>query len=171
VLLPNALVTQPIVFWGAISLFATGFIYSLVRIIRKRQEAIIALCVLGVFAALTYVSNPDWSYESWVGRVVNGQGLSNNYKVELTILALFTGAIVSSVLNGKFLLRLPGPSTMMMSFFGGSLMGLGAKFVPGGNDTLLLWTIPNIAIHGFVAYITMVATVAVLVLLVGKRMM
>lgn len=168
---PNAFAMQPIVFWAAIFLFSTGFIYSCVRIIQKRQQAIIALCVMGAFAALTYVSNPDWSYENWIGRIVNGQGFSDNYLIEFTVLALFMGAIVSSVLNGKFSLRIPNPSVMMMSFVGGILMGLGAKFVPGGNDTLLLWTIPNVAIHGFVAYITMVATVALLALLLGKRLM
>ena len=165
----NSLAMEPIVYWGVTSLFLSVFIYSCVRVFRKRQQAIIALCVMGGFAALTFVSNPDWSYEAWIGRIVNGQGLSENYQIELTILALFTGAIVSSALNGKFSLQIPSPPVMAMCFFGGCLMGLGAKFVPGGNDTLLLWTIPNFALHGFVAYITMVATVALLVLAGGKR--
>ena len=148
----------PIVFWGGTFLFISVFIYSWVRIFQKRQQAIIALCAMGVFAALTYASNPGWSYEEWVGRIVNGQALSDTFQIEFTILALFAGAVISSVLNGKFSLQTPSPSVMAMCFSGGILMGLGAKFVPGGNDTLLLWTIPNFAIHGLVAYMTMVAT-------------
>lgn len=167
----HMLEVQPIAFWGAVFLFMSVFIYSCVRVFQKRQQAIIALCVMGIFAALTYVSNPGWSYENWIGRVVNGQGLSRSYQVEFTVLALFAGAVLSSALNGKFSLEVPSLSVMMMCFFGGILMGLGAKFVPGGNDTLLLWTIPNFAIHGFVAYATMVATVALLIRVVGKHMM
>lgn len=170
-LFPTMLAMESIVFWGTTCLFVSVFIYSGVRIYFKRQQAIIALCVMGVFAALTYASDPDWSYESWIGQIVNGQGLSNNYQIEFTVLALFSGAILSSVLNGKFSLEVPRLSMMMMCFAGGILMGLGAKFVPGGNDTLLLWTIPNFAIHGFVAYVTMIATVALLVSTLGKRLM
>ena len=162
---------ESIVFWAAIAIFVSVFIYSFIRILRRRQEAIIALCVMGVFAALTFASNPDWSYEAWIGRIVNGKGFSGNYEIEFTVLALFSGATLSSILNGKFALQAPRPSIMALCFAGGMLMGLGAKFVPGGNDTLLLWTIPNFAIHGFVAYLTMVATVAVLVKTLGKRMM
>lgn len=166
---PNSLGMEPLVYWSAAFLFSAVFIYSCVRIFRKRQQAIIALCVMGVFAALTFVSNPDWSYEAWIGRVVSGQGLSDSYEIEFTVLALFVGAFMSSALNGKFALKTPSLLVMVTCFFGGSLMGLGALFVPGGNDTLLLWTIPNFAIHGFVAYTTMVATVAVLVLARGTR--
>ena len=170
-LMATNLAMESIVFWGAVSLFGGVFIYSCVRIVVRRKQALIALCVMGVVAPLTYVSDPDWSYESWIGQIVTGQGLSQNYQIEFTVLALFAGATLSSVLNGKFSLVAPTLSAMMMCFIGGCLMGLGAKFVPGGNDTLLLWTIPNFAIHGFVAYATMVATVALLVMGPGKRMM
>ena len=76
-LFTNVLTLESYVFWGAALLFVSVFIYSIVRVIRKRQQAIIALCVMGVFAALTYASDPDWSYESWIGQIVNGQGLSD----------------------------------------------------------------------------------------------
>ena len=42
-------------------------------------------------------------------------------------------------------------------------MGFGARFAPGGNDTLLLWTIPSFVLYGFVCYATMVATVGLCV--------
>jgi hypothetical protein len=34
-------------------------------------------------------------------------------------------------------------------------MGLGAWFVPGGNDQLLLWAVPGGSVSGLVAYVTM----------------
>ncbi len=40
-------------------------------------------------------------------------------------------------------------------------MGIGASGVPGGNDTLLMWTIPGLALYGAVAYLVMIATIAI----------
>ena len=39
-------------------------------------------------------------------------------------------------------------------------MGLGAAVVPGGNDTLLLWSIPGLTLRGGLAYAVMLATIA-----------
>lgn len=149
--------------WLLLVLFVTLSGYGIVRALRTQQQAIIALCFMGVFAALTYASNPGWSYEAWIGRVIGGQGVSGNLYIELAILALFSGAIISRILNGNFAFRAPNLPKMILCFFGGILMGLGAMFVPGGNDTLLLWAIPNFALHGLVAYLIMVLTVAALI--------
>ena len=46
-------------------------------------------------------------------------------------------------------------------------MGIGASAVPGGNDVLLMWTIPGLTLYGLVAYLTMIATIAV-VMLIGR---
>ena len=40
-------------------------------------------------------------------------------------------------------------------------MGFGAQIIPGGNDTLLLWTIPGLATYGALAYGTMIAVIAI----------
>jgi hypothetical protein len=42
------------------------------------------------------------------------------------------------------------------------LMGAGAGYIPGGNDMLLLWSIPGLALYGAVAYLIMMATLAAL---------
>jgi hypothetical protein len=47
-------------------------------------------------------------------------------------------------------------------------MGLGAALVPGGNDMLLLWAIPGLTLYGVLAYLIMLAVIA-LAFLVGKR--
>lgn len=154
--------------WLWASVFVIGSCYGIVVALRKRQQAIMALCLMGVFAALVFVINPNWTYEAWIGRMVAGQGFSKGLQIEFAVLALFTGAILSRTLKGQFVLKPPELSRMALCFCGGILMGLGAIFVPGGNDTLLLWTIPSFALHGLVAYVTMVLTVAVIAL-IGKQ--
>lgn len=166
---PNMLTDHPVFFWAVTTIFLFGFVYGLIRIIMRRQEAMMALCAMGVCAAVVFSYNPNWSYEAWIGRMVNGEGLSEAYGVEMTVLGLFTGATIGGVLKGTFSLQPPRMTTSAFCFLGGLLMGFGAKYAPGGNDTLLLWTIPNFVLYGFVSYLTMVATVALLVQLNLKR--
>lgn len=151
---------------GTVWLFSALFLvlsaYGIVQALRKKKGAFVALCLMGVFAALTFASDPGWAYEPWIGRVVGGQGLSNDLLVEMAILALFGGAIISRILKGNFAFQKPSARKTVFCFLGGILMGLGAMGVPGGNDTLLLWTIPNFNWFGLVAYLVMVVTVALL---------
>ncbi len=161
--LSEAPALDPLLFWTITAVFLAGFLYSGFRALWRRQRAIIALCVMGVFSVLTFASNPNWTYENWVGQVVNGHGFSPTYEVEITVLALFSGAVVAAMIFGKFALRGPKTKVMLRCFLGGALMGFGARFVPGGNDTLLLWVIPNYALYGMVAYAIMVLTAALLV--------
>ena len=51
---------------------------------------------------------------------------------------------------------------------GGFLMGIGASAVPGGNDVLLMWTIPGLTLYGLVAYLTMIGAIAI-AMLIGKK--
>jgi hypothetical protein len=158
------------IFWVILGVVGLIAAWSVWRRYRRRQQAILALSVVGVSAILLFVARPDWSYEGLIGRLATGQGTSENFVVELTVLSLFAGAIISSFLNSKFQLRFTGIRKAILSFVGGALMGLGAMYVPGGNDTLLLWVIPGFAAHGLFAYLTMVAVVAIL-MPVAKRFM
>jgi len=165
----SALMAEGTFFWVSALIGTFGAVYGVVRFARKREPAILALCIMGIAAVLTFALNPEWSYEAWIGRMLAGQGLSNGLQIELAILALFSGATISAILNFKFTPRWPRLKRALLCFVGGILMGLGAIFTAGGNDTLLLWTIPNFVLHGLVVYAVMVATVASLILITGER--
>ncbi|WP_299727588.1 YeeE/YedE thiosulfate transporter family protein [uncultured Tateyamaria sp.] len=158
-------------FWAFIAVFALLLGWSIWRIARRRQEAIIALAVMGAAAALVYSLQPSWSYEALIGRLVHGENVLDNLVVVLTVAALFAGATISSALNNRFELRLLGVTGTLSCFAGGILMGAGAQMLPGGNDTLILWMIPSFAVHALVAYALMVATVALILLLRPTRAM
>jgi len=157
-------------YWTLFAVFALLLGWSMWRILKRRQQAIIALSAMGVAAAVVYSLQPDWSYEALIGRMVNGQDVRDNLVILLAVIGLFSGATISAMLNNRFQLRHSGMRATILSFLGGLLMGIGAQFVPGGNDTLLLWVIPGFALHGLASYLIMVATVAVLIMLGRKGM-
>lgn len=150
-------------YWILLGMFLALGVWSCIRLYRRRQQAIFALVVMGVAATLLFVTKADWSYEALIGRFVSGAGTTPDLLFELSVLALFVGAVLSSVLNQKFKVQLGGIRLILMNFCGGLLMGIGAIFVQSGNDTLLLWVMPSMALHGFVAYFGMVGVVAALI--------
>ena len=48
-------------------------------------------------------------------------------------------------------------------------MGLGAAFVPGGNDVLLLNAIPGLSPHALPAYLAMLAGIGIALIVVKWR--
>lgn len=159
---PLGTTLRPTFWWLASAAFLAGFGYGTYRMFVRRKRAVIALSLMGVFAALVFAINPGWTYEAWVGQIVHGHGFSRGFEIELTIGAMFLGAMLGALYNGHFVFRPPRIQDVTRCFGGGFLMGLGARFVPGGNDTLLLWTMPNYALYGFVSYAVMIATIMVL---------
>lgn len=152
-------------YWAFVGVFAALLAWSIWRIARRRQQAVIALAVMGAMAAIVYSLQPSWSYEALIGRAMHGENVLSDLTLLFLVLALFAGATVSSALNQKFQLTHMGLIGTASCFLGGLLMGIGAQFMPGGNDTLILWVIPSFALHALVAYILMIATVALMLMI------
>lgn len=144
--------------------FAIMLLYSLRKLARSRSGAMPALVAVGIFGAAIYVVDPDWSYSSVLDRVAHGR-LSAIWSAEVGAGALFAGAILSSLLRSRFTLAWPSPRAAIGSLMGGFLLGAGARLIPGGNDTLMLWSVPGLAAYGLVAYLIMIATIAAVLLL------
>lgn len=142
--------------------FAALSLLSLWLIIAKRNMAMLALLTIGITAALIYGTRPEWSYAAVLNSLLAGQGLSVGMTVELAVVALFAGAIFSSWLKNKFHPQLGTWKLATANLAGGFLMGIGAATVPGGNDVLLMWTVPGLTLYGAVAYIVMIATIAIM---------
>lgn len=133
---------------------------SLWLIIVKRNMAMLALLAIGICAALIYGTRPEWSYAAVLNSLIAGQGLSVGMIVELAVTALFVGAILSSWLRNKFHPQLGTWRLATANLAGGFLMGIGAAAVPGGNDVLLMWTVPGLTAYGVIAYLVMIAVIA-----------
>jgi len=136
-------------------------IFSLWKLVMKRNLAMLALLTIGISAALMFGTRPEWAYAAVLNSFINGQGLSVGMTIEIGVAMLFAGAIFSSWLKDRFKPTLGTWKLAAGNFVGGFLMGIGASAVPGGNDILLMWTIPGLALYGAIAYLVMIVTIAV----------
>lgn len=148
-------------FVGAL-LFAPLAMFGFWRWWRLRQMPVLALILVGVAGGTVYACNPDWSYTSGLARVVASGFRADTVFVEGAAIAVVAGVVTSAVVGGSFRLRLPGFRSAAIHLAGGALMATGALFVPGGNDTLMLWAIPGLTLYGLIAYVVMVGTIITL---------
>jgi len=65
--------------------------------------------------------------------------------------------MASSVQRGSFRLRRPEGRRAGVHLAAGTLMGFGAAMAPGGNDALILNTIPNLSPHALPTFAAMLA--------------
>ena len=82
---------------------------------------------------------------------------------------MFGGSLVSARFRKRrFTLKWPTLKDIRQRTLAGILMGLGALFIPGGNDTLLMIGFPMAAWQAALAYVLFVATLAALIAKFGS---
>lgn len=117
-----------------------------------------AAACCGVVAAILFAFDPGWSYGRALEALANAGSRPPRWHDELPALSLFTGVGASALLAGRFRLVRPQWVRSARCLAGGALMACGASRIPGGNDALLLWSIPGLTLHGLVAYALMLLT-------------
>lgn len=126
-----------------------------------------AMAILGAAGALLYVVQPGWSYADAVRRGVSPlmAMMASGWGGAIAALLTAVGAMASAVRLHAFKPGWPTIGGVARSLGGGILMALGTTMIPGGNDTLLLASVPAGSISGAVAYTVMtlvvVATIAI----------
>jgi uncharacterized membrane protein YedE/YeeE len=81
------------------------------------------------------------------------------------LLAYLAGIVASSLSHHSLHLTIRPQRSWLRYLAGGLLMGLGASLVPGGNDVLLLNSIPGLSSHAVPAYLSMLAGIAIALLI------
>jgi hypothetical protein len=82
---------------------------------------------------------------------------------------MFGGSFVAARFRkDRFVLEWPTIKNIVRRVLGGILMGLGALFIPGGNDTLLMIGFPMGAWQAALAYVLLVASLAALIAKFGS---
>jgi hypothetical protein len=121
------------------------------------------MLVLGGAGALLFVLTPGWTYSEAVRQSVLELGSTMPEALTLAAIltgaATFAGAITAGLRSGQFRLQRPAVGPVLRSVAGGALMAVGAAYVPGGNDHLLLWAVPGGSVSGLVAYLIMSAAI------------
>jgi hypothetical protein len=122
-----------------------------------------SMLVLGGAGALLFVLTPGWTYSEAVRQSVLELGSTMPEALTLAAIltgaATFAGAITAGLRSGQFHFQRPAVGPVLRSVAGGALMAVGAAYVPGGNDHLLLWAVPGGSVSGLVAYLIMSAAI------------
>jgi uncharacterized protein len=84
----------------------------------------------------------------------------------LVLVAVLAGMLASTLQRGSFRLTLRPRLDWLRNFFGGVLMGTGVALAPGGNDTLVLYSVPTLSPHALPAFTAMAVGIAAGLLLV-----
>jgi len=79
--------------------------------------------------------------------------------------AVFVGMALSTWHRGSFRLSRRIRPAWALNIASGMLMGAGAVLVPGGNDALILYSIPILSSHAAPAYLAMLGGIAFVIVI------
>lgn len=120
-----------------------------------------AAMVMGATGGLLYALHGSWAYTIAIerGLAVMASGGIPNADLALIFLACLAGAAIGAWRLHRFRPRL-NLSDMPKHLLGGTIMGVAAALIPGGNDVLVLHALPALSPHAPIAYLGLVAGAA-----------
>lgn len=127
-----------------------------------------AALVIGLSGGILYTLHDSWTYTNTLRRgaaFLLGADRAPPVFQGVLLLALFLGMALSSWHRGSARLRTQPLRDGLRHLAGGLMMGLGGAVIPGGNDTLLLKGIPTFSPDALAVYLSLIAGVASVLLL------
>lgn len=124
----------------------------------------LSMGVIGTTFTILAIFAPRFSITASVGSIV-----SIPVAGAVISACMFGGSLVSARLRRRrFILKWPTINGIAVRTAGGTLMGLGALIIPGGNDTLLMIGFPMGAWQAALAYLLFIASLAALIAKFGS---
>lgn len=116
-----------------------------------------AAFMMGVAGGVLYALNGAWAYTIAIerGLATMSAGGIPNLDLALIFLACVAGAGVAARRHGRLQLRL-NVADIPKRLLGGTVMGVAAALIPGGNDVLVLHALPALSPHAPLAYLALV---------------
>jgi hypothetical protein len=134
-----------------------------------------AALLSGFSGGVLYALHGSWTYTNALKQKIQSLWLpvGNPASISLFLfLALFCGMLLSAWQRGSWRLQWHRIQTWPRHLIGGTLMGGGAVLIPGGNDTLMLKSLPGLSPHAIPAMIALFLgigiTLPLIRLLTGK---
>lgn len=134
-----------------------------------------AALVLGFSGGVLYALHETWTYTNALRQKIQSLWMPveiPEFTSLLLFFALFGGMLLSAVQRGSWRLQWRPTQKWPRHIVGGALMGAGAMLIPGGNDTLVLKSLPGLSPHALPAMIALCLgisiTLPLLRLLTGK---
>jgi hypothetical protein len=117
-----------------------------------------AVALIGVANGVLYALHGPWTYTRTVNETVMapmGGDLGPLAFRWVLFVAVVAGAVASAWQKSAFRLDWRPSRVWIQDFTGGLLMGIGAGMTPGGNNVLVLHSIPQLSAHALPAYLAM----------------
>ena len=125
-------------------------------LLSERYRLSTGAALIGLSAGTLFAVQGAWLYTSTIQSVaatIFAPDAGPSFDRLLLFLAVLVGVGLSVWQRRAFRLQFPGPVTASRHFAGGMMMGAGAAMIPGGNDVLVLQTIPLLLPHAILAYL------------------
>ena len=167
---PNSLL---IALWLAVVALLAWMVWRMVRVHwranitlanllrQSRWRSTLAAAIIGAIGGLLFATDVPWIYPALIRRVAFYiTGTRADFPLETIVgsASLFLGGIVAAGYHGRFVFRAPHPLPALQSLLGGVIMGFAWAMIPGGNDAMVLYLVPSLAVNGILAYLAMLMT-------------
>lgn len=119
-----------------------------------------AAMLIGLTGAAIYLLYGSAGYTSTYQVIIEaalGIGAAPPTARWVLLLSVLGGMFVSTVQRGSFRIRWKMRRSWTRNILGGTMMGLGTALAPGGNDVLILYSIPTLSPHALPAFLAMTA--------------
>jgi len=169
----SPVLADALLFAGPLLAIAAWRLWHTVHAVRRRDFAAyvwsphVATGVIGVTFVILFLVVGSWNYTDYLAEAARHMG-SRLSDRGLLLLALFGGALLGGWTAGRIKPARPTAAAIARCLAGGVMLGLGGSLVPGANDGLLLLGLPLLYPHAWVAFASMLLTIAA-ALLVQQR--
>jgi toxin CptA len=169
----SPVLADALLFAGPLLAIAAWRLWHTVHAVRRRDFAAyvwsphVATGVIGVTFVILFLVVGPWNYTDYLAEAARHMG-SRLTDRGLLLLALFAGALLGGWIAGRIKPARPTAAAIARCLAGGVMLGLGGSLVPGANDGLLLLGLPLLYPHAWVAFASMLLTIAA-ALLVQQR--
>jgi len=151
-------------FWASIRLiksYRNAGLSPVKLLMLSRWRASFAAIVIGVFGSVLFATDTAWFYPAAAKRLTLFlAGMSETLPLDSIVGAggLFLGGFAASMLKGRAAMRPPHLVPSIKAVVGGLIIGFAWALIPGGNDAMVLYLLPSLALNGIVAYVAMLTT-------------
>ena len=141
---------------------------AIARLAAPVWEPSMAMGAIGLSSALLMIFFAPWPYSRLLTDLGAGGG-SDRAPLKIALaLAFVAGAAIGAHSRGAFKIVAPSPRDFAGKAAAGALMGGGSFLAAGGNDSMVLVGLPHLLVYSIIAYVSMTATIAAM-LLFGAR--
>jgi len=130
----------------------------------KRYRQSTSSLLIGFGGGVLYLLQGNWTYTFMLKSRIKAIALPHDpFKLIHLYLffALFLGMVISAMMKKSVVLKLKPTKRWGEYFVGGALMGIGAVLIPGGNDTLILKSMPGLSLHAIPTFFALLCGVAI----------